>query len=533
MSLKLHLNKKRILYAICFALFCLIDQRSKTCSGLDGWLESFRDLTGVVMAVVIMSHYRVGDFMKRKLPYLAWSLAGIAGGVFFCLCGQEYVYFLNDRIVITMDVFFFGHILIHTFIDIVMEKKRPKLNKWFACAWLFMMLWMIVSRSEYIWPLTYLIMFGCFYLTDYTKEEQEDLFQGMLDGVILAFFLIQGWAFVFRPYDVIRYKGAYNNCNLNALFYCVVLAAAISKLIYTTRKSANKWIRLYYWLGIGVTLAFLFMTIGRTGWMTGAVLVLVGLLSIKMITGRKNLIKNCFVVVLCFCLMFPLVFGAVRYLPPAFHHPVWFFGEWRETRVHSWDKWDSEKFVDLDELLKAVSGRIGYFLDYFSEKSALTIRAKAAEATPEQMARYEEALWQGYALGLEYKNQSIPVRKAIYKYYIDHLNLFGHPYSEQGFQLWPTYWIGHAHNIYLQYGTDFGIPVLVLFVALIIWASALYIRQFLGNPLDKPEKAVGSLLFLLVPAVFGLFEYCWGVGSLSITLLFIVWRRAICYEKEC
>ena len=531
MPLKLHLNKKRILYAICFALFCLIDQRTKTCSGLDGWLESFRDLTGVVMAALIMSHYHIADFTKHKLPYLVWSLVGIVGGVFFAVCGQQYIYFWNDRIVIAIDIFLFGHILLHTFIDVLLEKKRPKLNNRFACCWLVMMLWMIVSRSEYIWPLTYLIMFGCFYLTDYTKEEQEDLFQGMLDGIIVAFFLLQGWAFVFRPYDVVQYKGAYNNCNLNALFYCTVLAAAVSRLIYNTRKSANRWIRLYYWLGIGVTLAFLFMTIGRTGWMTAAALVLVGLLALKRVTGRNNFIKNGLLVVLCFCLMFPLVFGAVRYLPPAFHHPVWFFGEWRETRVHSWDPWDSEKFVDLDELLKRVSGRVGYVLEYFSDKSALTIRAKAAEATPEQMARYEEMLRQGYALDLQYKGQSIPVRKAIYKYYIKHLNLLGHPYSEQGFQLWPTYWIGHAHNIYLQYGTDFGIPVLILFAALIIWAAVLYIRQFLADPSDKPEEAIGSLLLLLVPAVFGLLEFCWGAGSLSITLLFIVWRRAICDEK--
>ena len=55
---------KRLVYALCFAFVCLIDQRTKTCTGLDGWLESFRDLTGVVMAVVIMSHYKLDDFKK-------------------------------------------------------------------------------------------------------------------------------------------------------------------------------------------------------------------------------------------------------------------------------------------------------------------------------------------------------------------------------------------------------------------------------------------------------------------------------------
>lgn len=49
------------------------------------------------------------------------------------------------------------------------------------------------------------------------------------------------------------------------------------------------------------------------------------------------------------------------------------------------------------------------------------------------------------------------VRGTIYKHYLNQLNFRGHPYSEQGFYLTSSYWIHHAHNIYLQYGTDFGI----------------------------------------------------------------------------
>ena len=39
-------SKKRILYTICFFLFCLIDQRTKTGSGLDGAIETFRNMVG-------------------------------------------------------------------------------------------------------------------------------------------------------------------------------------------------------------------------------------------------------------------------------------------------------------------------------------------------------------------------------------------------------------------------------------------------------------------------------------------------------
>ena len=210
---------RRILYSICFCAFCVIDQRIRTAYGGNGWLETFRDLTGVVMAVLILSHYRSDDFRKWKIPYLLWTVAGIIGGIAAFLWGMKNQRSMNDWTVIILDVFLFGYIGIHMVIDFAVEKKRVKLNRKYACVWLLMMLLMIFSKSDLVWPVFYLIMFGCFYLTDYDKAEREELLQGMLDGIILSFFLLQGLAFVFRPYDEVRYKGIYFNTNTNALFY--------------------------------------------------------------------------------------------------------------------------------------------------------------------------------------------------------------------------------------------------------------------------------------------------------------------------
>lgn len=505
---------RRALYALCFCMFCLIDQRSKTCSGLDGWLESFRDLTGVVMAIIIMSHYRPEDFRKRKLPYIIWSILSVIGGAVAIWWGKNYYYFFNDWIVKVVDVVLFGYILIHTFISVVLEKKSPKLNKKFAITWLIMMILMIVSRSTYIWPFCYLVMFGCFYLTDYSKEEQTDLFQGMLDGIILGFFLMQGWCFAFRPFDNwdYRYVGIYNNCNLNALFYLVVLAAVFTKIIYVNRIGAGKVIRVYYWVGAGVVLSFLFLTIGRTAWMTAFILGLIFLGCLKLVQHKKRFILNGMILILCACLTFPLCFGAVRYLPPVFHHPVWFWGEWDNNKVHSWDPVDSFKYVDLDEFMDAALGRIYNSIDTIL--SRLSIKAQAAENAV--MTREESS-------------DGLLVRKTIYQYYIKELNLSGHPYEEQGFQLAPNYWIGHAHNIYLQYGTDFGIIVMILFFILIIWTAFLLVCRIHKK---CREEEFGYLLFTLIPALFGMVEYSWGVGSITILMLFVAWREAVYNEKE-
>ena len=531
-------SRRRLLYALCFFMFCVIDQRTKTCSGLDGWLETFRDLTGVVMAVVIMSHYRLEDFRKRKVPYLVWSVVSVAGGIVAIWWGKNNYYFFNDWIVKVIDVILFGYILIHTFISVVLEKQYPKLNKKFTITWLVMMVLMIVSRSTYIWPFCYLVMFGCFYLTDYSKEEQDDLFQGMLDGIILGFFLLQGLCFVFRPYDVVRYTGIHNNPNLNALFYLEVLAAVFTKIVYVTKHQSSKWVRLYYWVGAGVVLSFELLTIGRAGWLTAIIFVGLFLWFLCKIQASKRWLKNLLALSLCVVLTFPLCFATVRYLPPVFHHPVWFWGEWSEQRVHSWDPWDSEKFIDIDEYFDAALGRIAESFENLLEHSPLAIKSEAAElasdgvpATEATIEVVQEQLPPNKIPVLttyEETSDAFIVRSTIYNYYLKHLNILGHPYEEQGFQLAEYYWIGHAHNIFLQYGTDFGIPVMILFLALIVWGSFSVAKKFKRI---LSAQSAGGILFLLIPALFGMFEYSWGVGSLTITMLFIAWRNVVRDEE--
>lgn len=511
-------SSRRLLYTFCFFLFCVIDQRTKTCSGLDGWLETFRDMTGIVMAVLIMSHYRPEDFSRHKLPYFIWSLVAAVGGILAFVWGMGNRPFLNDWLVIILDVVLFGYIVIHTYLSVIVEGKHPRLHVGFFAVWVVMMLLMVASRSTYLWPLCYFVMFGCFYLTDFTQQEREDMTLGMMDGIILGFVVFQGLCFVFRPYDMVRYQGLYHNPNLNSLFYLEVLAAVFARLIYNIKKKRGRVAVLFCWIGAGVALSYLLLTIGRTAWLTAILLVGLFLVLLCRLPGFKRLLKNLLALCLCVVLTFPLCFGASRYLPPVFHHPVWFWGEWSEERVHSFDPWDSEKYIELDEYAEAALGRVLNAFSSLLEHSPLAIRAKAASAVREQDDRMIPVLTP------EQEQDTLLVRSTIYRYYWKHLNLLGHPYEEQGFQLHERYWIGHAHNIFLQYGTDFGIPVMVLFIVLIVWGSVFLFRCYARG---GDETAAADLMFLLVPALFGMLECSWGVGSLSILMMFMAWRKAI------
>lgn len=513
-------SKLRMFYTVVFVLFCLIDQRIKTGTGLDGWIETFRAMTGVGIALLILSNYKWNEFVSHKVPYLTWTIISVSGGLGALVWGKQNRYFFNEWVVIIADVILFGYILIHTFLQVVREKRYPRLNKKFLLVWVIMMVLMVISRSDYIWPFCYLVMFACFYLTDFTHEEQKDMFQGMLDGIILAFFLMQGWCFLFRPYDVVRYVGVYNNPNLNALFYLEVLVAIFAKIIYVNRIGAGRLIRIYYWLGAGILISFLFLTIGRIAWITAFVLTLIFLGYLKVIQRCKRFFLNGLILVVVVCITFPLCFAAVRYLPPVFHHPVWFWGEWSEEKVHSWDTWDSEKFVDLDEFSHAAIGRVLESVENLLEHSPFAIRAQAAE-TDNAEKDAVLTMQEGY--------DSFLVRKTIYQYYASNLNWWGYPYEEQGFQLTPRTWVGHAHNIYLQYGTDFGIVVMILFIVTLVWAVAVL---FCRMRAECKESDVASMFFVLIPMIFGLFEYCWGPGSITILLLFVAWRKAICDEER-
>ena len=500
---------RRLVYALCFFFFCVIDQRCKTYVGK----EVFQDLTGIGMAVILLSHFRWKDLLKWKIPYLAWTAVWLIGAPISYFYRYRLAMIPGEWPIVVLDVILFGYIILYTVIRVAIEKKYPRLDKRTGILWLAMMLWMILSRSNYFWPVCYLAMFGCFYLADFSAEEREDLFQGMLDGIILGFFVLQGFCFVFRPYDVARYKGVYSNCNQNAQFYLYVLAAVYAKIIYVTRSGSNKWIKLYYWMGAGAALSLELLTIGRTGWMTAVLLSLAFFHFFRKhqpsVRAWKNLLKLCAFVIIAF----PLTFGAVRYLPPLFHHPVWFEGEWRPERVHSWDPWDSEKYIDLNEYAAEAWGRIlGSFEDLL-EHSPFLLVTEAEELSGEESAI------------LASEQDSLLVRGAIYKHYLQNLNLLGHSNGELGFLLTPTYWVPHAHNIFLQYGSDFGVPVMVMLAALFLCGGIRLWRRYSRT---GSETDAGSWMFLLLPAIFGMFEYSWGTGSLSTLLMFMAWRKVIC-----
>lgn len=506
---------RTIIYTICFCGLCICDQRVESCSGLDGWLKTFQILPVLLMSVMLLVNCRVEEIVKWRIPYLIWTACSVLGGGATIWKGMEEPLFLNVVAATVLSVMMLGYVVIYTFLHVFMERNKPQLNKKAAAVWCVMMLLMVFSRNDQTWPLYYLLMFGCFYLTSYDEQGEKELFTGMLNGIILGFFLLQGLAFVCRPYDKARYFGMYRNPNRNAIFYLEVLAAVLIRLIGIMKKQGHKWEQVFYRLGTGVLLSFVFMTIGRTAWAVATLLILVFLWGSRKILQRKCFRKNGMLVLLCAVLMFPVCFGMARYIPPVFHHPLWFWGEWGPDKVHADDPWDSEKYIDMDELLDGAVGRIIKSMQDVLEHSPFAMQVNATEIEP--MLTDEEGA------------DGVLVRKTIYETYWKQLNLNGHREEELKFYLTKYYEVPHAHNIYLQFGMEFGIPVMILFIGLMGYA--------LGQCIVKVKKYgnikyMTFLVFLFIPAVFGLLEYSWGVGSLSLFMMFWSWRGVMWKNLE-
>lgn len=360
----LSIGNRQLLYFLCFLAFELIDFLRNTQNG-DIWSAAVGG-TGLVMMVLIFSEYPLKEwhYGKHTRVYMAiWTVCclGIAGGSalwqqHFILGIYKWTFFLGVWNV--WWIFLVGQEIVKRLWKAGSLRAKPDLTGVLALVMAFLMTF---SRSGRLWPVWFAAMFGMFYVTRFTREKLEQLFEAMVDATIVAFFVIQIYAYGFRPYDVIRYLGAYPNSNVASLHYLVVYTMVLCKLHYLEKKNAKRGLRIFFFLGAAGLLDFMFLTMGRTSWVTAIVITcFYGIFVIWKNWKKKfsGVIARGAALVAAFVVLFPVVFGTVRFLPAVLHHPVWYSGEYSIEKVHSFDPADSPKYIEMDEFLEAVFGRI-------------------------------------------------------------------------------------------------------------------------------------------------------------------------------
>ncbi len=419
-------NKKQkgILYTLCFACIMLIDW-SRGSLPWHYWAASL-NITGVVMAMVMASHFTwKGQAVKKYMLWLTVWLAGSIAGYLWWRVHPGNVLLLQYVTAAVM-IGCLGIVGLRIWQERRLLQQSSVGPTFLVSIWAILSVLMLFSRFGELWPIWFLVMFGMFYIIPYSKEERECLWDGLANGIIFGFFLIQIFAYGFRPYDEVRYKGAYSNCNVNALMYLVAYimvlyrihsmfwrekisqemkashlwhiarkgskadgaARRMRRMEATEKKQRTRVLGKIFYLVLGAGLfCFILFTMTRTAILAAIGLTIAyGVLEVFFLRNRRvrQMLVDGVTFCICVLLLFPCVYMTIRYLPTILHHPIWWDGEYSEEKVHSFDPYDSDKYVSLEEVLGEVLGRFGVALsieDESVEKDAVSdeIQGNAVE----------------------------------------------------------------------------------------------------------------------------------------------------------
>lgn len=440
--------------------------------------------------------------------------------------------------------------------------------------WFWFIVLAIVSVNRQIWPLWFLTMFGSLYLAPLKKENITEIVEGLVNGLIIGFFLIQGRAFLFRPYDLdARYRGHYTNPNVNAMFYLYIYIAWLVRMsLYRVKKAYKRYALSFVFAS--AMWVFVFFTGSR-----GAYLAFLGTTFFYWIaeTG-KNGIKKLLSIALkwglmaaAMVIMFFPVYWCMRYIPPLRHHPVWYQDDYRgeDINVMSWDPVDSDKYYELDEILPVLLGRLSDKINAINDNSSvsdmsaleqmlLDLQGPAAKYASADDVLYADSgsdrgpqysvdgerayyyddgvepgtdadhpIFRSYQYESTFLRRVLDIRYYIFRYDISRIRFFGNEQSSIGVWVISDFYLMHAHNTVLQMMYWFGPVSGILFAAGMISVIVVAIRktQLCRKSGCEQHNAryVFSLIIMVGYCLMGLTECTAFPGELGLVLYFMAY----------
>ena len=396
-----------------------------------------------------------------------------------------------------------------------------------------------------------------------TEKKDSELI-GIIFGIIAGFVVIQGHAFVLRPFDEERYLGMYRNSNINAMFYLTVLIALLVLLYFVLDNKAACWTRI-------IVLFLIFCTFSL-GLLAGSRTVILIMILLMIIMGavavfgldfmKGNSFKKVFLIagelVLIATVALVISFSAVRYLPPLFHHPIWYYGEYSEAKVHSFDPINSEKYsnpwmttfgilrrFDYKAMKKAsindskkyaedsdgnIIASVTVYNDdgTVSEEKSYDIKvAQIAERDGQRVLTFSDGIEPGtdfehpVFVSENYSGflgRFLRIRSLIFEYYWSESSFWGNEFEWDAKWITPINIFDHAHNNVIEIAYNFGyIPAALYLVGFVVYAFLFAIERKSKRQISLNE--VLELLVMISMLLFGLTE-CTSFGFYFIWWLF-------------
>lgn len=531
------LHAKKWIVTVCVLVICLIDQIVGSAYGeVQAAAVNF---TGFAVAGVILIHYPLRAFLLSA--HYVWAVISLVGSILILTPLDSSGYVSAQWITAAINVGLYGHIAIQTFYHYYLRQKKPNIKWPIFAVWSIMMLGMVFSRNDSLWPLWFLVMFGCFYLTEYTRDEKECIFDGLMNGIIISFFLLQGFCVLYRLYDTVRYTGIFTNSNINALFYLITEAAVLGKW-YRFHITGEKTIYEFFTCIMnGMLISLCLMTIGRTAFVIMLFNTALTVFFLFFADYRRKLLYaflRLSAVFLAVFLTFPVAFWCVRYVPAHFASPLLLTGDKIKSKVAPENfSPDDEKLVSYESLMEQVLGRFAnikkdqlfQFLKSQAEESSFLNASITALASSKDSSNSKDNKPAVRGGGTSRKDPIFSdktyiteknARLEIYKECLRRTNFSGRKNSEGGFWLTKSHYYDHAHNVIIQMLYYFGWIPGILFGVLCFYAFFHYLFRCMTPKSANCRLIICSLLvssFLC----FGMLEIDWKIGQMSFTFFFL------------
>lgn len=539
------LNLNIVIYTLLFTLLCFIEQVNSVWYYSENYVYSARLALCCILLLLpcipgITDAWKgqAGTAKGWKVYHGIITLVSLLFTIVLWRWCKEIV-FPHGQISVITYVLFCGFawlcfmIVPGTVVSFIKDKKYLRMNRLLLILLFCMILGIVVSRDHVAGKIWVTVSFLITALRPMSKEQQGEMFEGLTNGVIIGPGMMQVCACLLRAFDDgYGYTGAFSNQNMYAMMYCAMLVAVVVKIV---RNRGNKRIGLkniVLFVLYGCVTVLIFMSGSRCG-MISLVLVSFYMVLTELPASKKlkAFLGRTGIALLAFIIMCPVVFALIRYTPAVVGEYVHFYGENSQEKVNEQDKWNSEKFVEFDEAMDIIIGRLikktlgieNYLDNTLAEPASETASGAVAESISEAEADVSQ---EEHKIGLEDLGKKKEPRLQYWLATIRNLNIFGH--ENMTVQVDEDTVAYHAHNIFLQYGYSYGIVPMLLFVAL--YAVSL-LRCLKFRKWD--EKATSDQIvlapFLLAVLGVGMFEYMFLFEKvlhivIYISLLPILWN---------
>ncbi|SCX02761.1 hypothetical protein SAMN02910339_00450 [Lachnospiraceae bacterium YSD2013] len=394
--------------------------------------------------------------------------------------------------------------------------------------WILFTLIATFGGSDRLWPACFFVIFGIFYIIPFTKEDVDDLVSAVLRGTFMGFVAIQGFAYLFRPFDELRYRGAFYNTNDMGVYYLMVYIMVLVKLYILHKEGSKLWKKAVWFMGAAALIAFQIFTSCRTAWVATAVVTIVYVFVVMRRKWKykfRTVIAKGFVLLLAVVIAFPLVYLSIRYLPCVHPHPIWYWDEWSEEKVHSWDPVDSDKFTSFSDVIEHLGNQLERFEGLFSIFDRLGITPIRAYAAEKEVHKIVYDRYPNHTLDRVFSN-----RLSYFRAYLKDSTWWGKPDDEYEIYV-NTYYVEgedvtirlwHAQNLWVQAIWSFGYIAggIVIILTVMILHS-----QFKNVKLSDHPYYVLSLLVTIAYFTVGTMEIVWMSGQLIFTLFFLLQKK--------